>query len=348
MTDITTGTTAHIIPTFTSIIGGIPALCCDARTLHAYLGNGDMFSNWFKARVEKYGFEEGKDYAIALGNSKAKFASQICETKNFASGISEAKNKGRGGHNRTDYHLSLNMAKELSMVENNEQGKTARRYFLECERKALEAVGQAEQKPFVVQPGDLLSGPQQLALRTMLESNVKRLLSLDKQGEAMKKGWSKLKAHFGVSYRKIPSSQFHEALDIIARHISDLEGVINNTLPQPTTPPLPAQIEAANEAANAIAAKVQAEVFKAVLSGGESWKYQRWMVAFVSDSQLATPAVVVPVPDDAVVMNAPKFIKAITTHDIPTSTETLIHIAQASMAEVQRRMTGQASLQLAA
>lgn len=219
----------------------------------------------------------------------------------------------------------------------------------EFERMEAELLKQqSEQKPFVVQPGDLLSGPQQLALRTMLESNVKRLLSLEKQGEAMKKGWSKLKAHFGVPYRKIPSSQFHEALDIIARHISDLEGAINNTLTQPTTPLLPAQIEAANEAANAIAAKVQTEVFKAVLSGGESWKYQRWMVAFVSDSQLATPAVVVPVPDDAVVMNAPKFIKAITSHDIPTSTETLIHIAQASMAEVQRRMTGQASLQLAA
>ncbi|WP_303784070.1 antA/AntB antirepressor family protein, partial [Azovibrio restrictus] len=48
--------------------------------------------------------------------------------------------KQRGGHNRTDYHLTLDMAKELSMVENNEKGRQARRYFIECERRALEAL----------------------------------------------------------------------------------------------------------------------------------------------------------------------------------------------------------------
>jgi Rha family phage regulatory protein len=207
---------------------------------------------------------------------------------------------------------------------------------------------QAEQKPFVVQPEDLLSGPQQLALRTMLESNVKRLLSLEKQGEAMKKGWSKLKAHFGVSYRKIPSSQFHEALDIIARHISDLEGAINNTLTQPTTPLLPVNIEAANEAANSVAAKVQQQVFTSVLNGGQSWKHQRWMVAFISDSELSAPAIVSCIPEDACVMTVTQFTQALARNDIPATTEALVQIAQASMAEVQRRMTGQTSLRLAA
>lgn len=36
---------------------------------------------------------------------------------------------------KIDYVITINMAKELSMVENNEKGKQARRYFIECEEK---------------------------------------------------------------------------------------------------------------------------------------------------------------------------------------------------------------------
>lgn len=90
MTDIATGTTAHIVPTFKSSIGGVPALCCDARTLHAYLGNARQFSDWFKQRRDQYGFEAGKDFELVSQNS-------------------EIKTQGRGGDRRSiDYHLSLN------------------------------------------------------------------------------------------------------------------------------------------------------------------------------------------------------------------------------------------------
>ena len=34
-----------------------------------------------------------------------------------------------------EYHITLDMAKELSMVERNEKGKQARKYFIECEKK---------------------------------------------------------------------------------------------------------------------------------------------------------------------------------------------------------------------
>lgn len=76
--------------------------------------------------------------------------------------------------------------------------------------------------PYTVQPTDTLNESQQIALRALLESNVKRLPQ-DKQAAAMVKGWSKLKAHFGVPYRQIPASEFTEAISIVARHVSEWE-----------------------------------------------------------------------------------------------------------------------------
>lgn len=40
-----------------------------------------------------------------------------------------------GGRPLKEYYITLDMAKELSMVENNEKGKEARKYFIECEKK---------------------------------------------------------------------------------------------------------------------------------------------------------------------------------------------------------------------
>ncbi len=106
-----------LIPVVVGQIGDSPAQVCDGRTLHAFLQNGDLFANWIRARIEKYGFVQDQDFAIALESTKAK----------------------RGGHNRVDYYLSLDMAKELCMVENNPRGREARRYFIAMERQALAA-----------------------------------------------------------------------------------------------------------------------------------------------------------------------------------------------------------------
>ncbi len=39
------------------------------------------------------------------------------------------------GGKKTEYYISLEMAKELAMVESNEKGKIARKYFIECEKQ---------------------------------------------------------------------------------------------------------------------------------------------------------------------------------------------------------------------
>lgn len=98
------------------VIGGQNVLgIADARNLHEGLGVGRDYTNWIKRRITRYGFVEGVDYHILLAN----FGEQ----------------KGSGGHNAKTYSLTLDMAKELAMVENNEKGRLIRRYFIWCENQ---------------------------------------------------------------------------------------------------------------------------------------------------------------------------------------------------------------------
>lgn len=92
-------------------IGGDNVNAVNARELHEKLGVGRDFSNWIKSRIEKYDFVEGTDFVVAK--------------------IGERESSG---FQPIEYFISLDMAKELSMVENNEQGRKARRYFIECEK----------------------------------------------------------------------------------------------------------------------------------------------------------------------------------------------------------------------
>lgn len=99
-------------------IAGETIQTVNARDLHEFLGSRQDFSTWVRNRIEKYGFVEGKDFTVHK--------------------IMERQNQGLGyGQGRIEYHLALDMAKELAMVENNEKGREARRYFIECERKVL-------------------------------------------------------------------------------------------------------------------------------------------------------------------------------------------------------------------
>ena len=258
-----------LIPVFTGAIANTTVQLCDARTLHTFMQVRRDFTNWIKARIRKFGFTAGEDF-IAVEN---------LSSPNLVSSKARAQKL-------TDYHLTLDMAKELSMVENNEQGRAARRYFIACERQALAV---AQPTPYTVQPSDTLTEPQQIALRALLESNVKRLPH-DKQAGAMVKGWSKLKAHFGVPYRQIPASEFTEAISIVARHVAELD-VIEYDQPAPPQPDM-GRTRAAFDAAAQAAASVQTAVFNAVLSGSDEWKYSRWMLAFIDDSAKGSPAYV--------------------------------------------------------
>lgn len=94
----------------TSTIGGEAMQTVNARDLHRFLESGQEFRHWIKARIDQYGFVENRDFTTA---------------ENFI----------RGGK-AADYYLTIDMAKELSMVERTAKGKMARQYFIECERIA--------------------------------------------------------------------------------------------------------------------------------------------------------------------------------------------------------------------
>jgi len=104
----------------------------NARDLHAFLEVGKDFSNWIKNRIEKYDFEEGRDFII--------FIPQNHETRNGEVFARFGENPS-GGRPSIEYHLSLDMAKEIAMVERNERGKQVRRYFIECEKQLREGGG---------------------------------------------------------------------------------------------------------------------------------------------------------------------------------------------------------------
>lgn len=89
----------------------------DGRELHEFLKIGRDFTNWIKARIEKYGFIEGGDFILTL-----------------------TKTGERQNVTKSNYILKLDMAKELCMVENNEQGRKARRYFIEVEKRMQNVV----------------------------------------------------------------------------------------------------------------------------------------------------------------------------------------------------------------
>lgn len=67
---------------------------------------------------------------------------------------------------------------------------------------------------------DTLTADEQIQLRDML-TDAAEALPKDSRGAFMKRGWSKLMSHFKVTYRKIPRSEFSEALAIASRHIAE-------------------------------------------------------------------------------------------------------------------------------
>lgn len=103
---------SQLIKLSSSNVNGKELETVDARELHSFLEIGKVFAAWIQDRIEQYGFVENLDFVV----------------------FSESGNNPRGGRPAKEYAITLDMAKELSMVERNAKGKQARQYFIECEK----------------------------------------------------------------------------------------------------------------------------------------------------------------------------------------------------------------------
>lgn len=128
-------------------IGADTVQTVNARDLHAFLEVGKDFTNWIKARIEQYDFVENRDFVV----------------------FARSGENPSGGRPAKEYALTIDMAKELAMVERNERGRRARAYFIECERRAKAAT--------TTDPMVALNDPT--ALRGLLLTYSEKVLALE-------------------------------------------------------------------------------------------------------------------------------------------------------------------------
>ncbi len=88
----------------------------NARELHRALNCNTKFADWIKRRIKYYKFVENDDFIRFLKFEKG-------------------DEKGFGNKKIIDYYLTMDTAKELCMVENNETGRKIRKYFIEVEKR---------------------------------------------------------------------------------------------------------------------------------------------------------------------------------------------------------------------
>ena len=83
-----------------------------ARDLHTGLEIGTKFATWFP-RMAEYGFTENIDYKTCYPNMGS---------------------ENHGGQNMIDYQISVDMAKQICMIQRSEKGRLYRQYFLDLEK----------------------------------------------------------------------------------------------------------------------------------------------------------------------------------------------------------------------
>lgn len=118
-----------------------------ARLLYLFLESKQQFTDWIKIRIEQCDLIENQDFEVF---------------QNFM------KNPN-GGRPLTEYALTIDSAKEISMMEGNEKGKQTRRYFINCEQRLKD----------ISSPSYQISDPIKRAERWIEEEKVRQQLALE-------------------------------------------------------------------------------------------------------------------------------------------------------------------------
>ncbi len=134
-----------------SLIQVLPNGRVDGENLHKFLQVRTKFADWIKRLITDYEFASQKDFL---------------------------KFEKPHENNKTDYYLSIDMAKEICMVSKTKKGKEARKYFIACEEKSKQII-----QPVVDQRQALLlklfsndSAEVATAYKTLVQLETKPLL----------------------------------------------------------------------------------------------------------------------------------------------------------------------------
>jgi len=93
-------------------VSGREDLLIDARTMHANLNVNHRFNDWINNRILEFGFVENQDFLTFTKKSVKVF-----------------------GRPSKEFHLTLDMAKELAMLERSAVGRSIRKYFINAEKE---------------------------------------------------------------------------------------------------------------------------------------------------------------------------------------------------------------------
>ena len=110
------------ITAFAGSINNKEVTLINGEDLHAALGIKTRYSDWVLRRIDEYKFVLNQDFA------KVRKTEQVKNAFGFRS------------VEKTEYHLTLDMAKELAMVERSEIGRQVRRYFIQIENEVRDAI----------------------------------------------------------------------------------------------------------------------------------------------------------------------------------------------------------------
>lgn len=149
-----------------------------ARDLYNFLGRTERFQSWFERQLQ-YGFVEGVDY---VG----------CKVFNTLA-----------NQELQDYAMTIDMAKEVSMIQRSEKGKEARTYFIACEKKLKE-----QQKPMTSAQMFALQANINLEYENRISNVEKRLDAIEQERDEN----GKILLEVSVSSEQIPDMTLRDKI----------------------------------------------------------------------------------------------------------------------------------------